>query len=298
MQTQQFVTQVLLTDKLRRAALVLVGHGSARNASSSGPTRRLAEALRQRNLFAEVTACFWKEAPPLRAALSMVSAAEVFVVPNFVGVGCFTNAIIPREMGLVGSLTEVANVNGDVRLIHYIPPIGAHPWFTRLVRQRVEKVAMCYDLNRANLCLLLVGHGSRLLGGSSETAKALAVDLLLKEEICTICTAYIEHEPMVAHWPSLVTTRDVVVIPLLISEGLHGSEDLPPLFGLSAADLAATDHFSAVGPILIHGHRIWYYRGIGNDPDIIDIILDQVMVLTTNSASPYAIPRSVARKIR
>ena len=114
-------------ERLRGAALVLVGHGSVRNTHSSVPTRRLAEILRRRDLFAEVTACFWKESPPLREALTRINAAEVFVVPNFAGVGYFTHEVIPREMGLSGPVTRVADARGEMRCIHYTPPVGAHP---------------------------------------------------------------------------------------------------------------------------------------------------------------------------
>ncbi|KAF0145466.1 MAG: hypothetical protein FD153_244 [Rhodospirillaceae bacterium] len=263
-------------DRLRDTALVLVGHGSTRNLNSSAPTRRLAEALRRRGLFAEVTACFWKEDPPLREVLAGVKAAEVFVVPNFAGVGYFTHEVIPREMGLSGPLTEVAGVQGDMRRIYYTPPIGAHPRLALLVRRRVEAVARYHNLDKTDLCLLLVGHGSRRPGGSSETAEALAADLERQGGFKSIRTAYLEQEPRVVAWPSFVPERQILVMPLLIAEGLHGSEDLPPLFGLSTTDLAVINRVPAIGPALLHGRRLWYCRGIGTDPDIIDIVLDQV----------------------
>ncbi|KAF0111319.1 MAG: hypothetical protein FD149_2553 [Rhodospirillaceae bacterium] len=260
-------------ERLRRAALVLVGHGSVRNAQSSAPTRRLAEILHRRELFAEVTACFWKESPPLREALTQVNAAEVFVVPNFAGAGYFTHEVIPREMGLSGPLTRVADAKGGVRCIHYTPPVGAHPRLARLVLRRTTAVAERHALDPATLCLLLVGHGSR--HGSSETAEALAADVRRTGGLGAVRTAYLEQEPRVKAWPSFVAEQDVLVLPLLMAEGLHGSEDLPPLFGVSAADLAAITDVPAVGA-RFRDRRVWYCQGIGRDPEVIDIILDQV----------------------
>ncbi|VBB68975.1 hypothetical protein RIEGSTA812A_PEG_448 [invertebrate metagenome] len=262
-------------DRFRRSALVLVGHGSTRTANSSLPTRHIAATLRQRALFAEVIACFWKERPLLQEALTVVTADEVFVVPNFSGVGYCTREVIPREMGLSGPLTEMSGANGRIRRIYYTPPVGTHPQLALLVHQWAEAVVTYYDLNRASLCLLLIGHGSRRPGGSSETAETLAVTLR-RLWVGKVYTAYLAQEPMVTSWASFISARDILVVPLLIGIGLHGSEDLPPLFGLSAANLTATDHLPTAESALMHGRRIWYCHGISCHPAINDMILDQV----------------------
>ncbi len=267
------------TERFRQAALVLVGHGSTRNVHSSATTRALAVTLRQRALFAEVTACFWKETPRLQDSLSLVTADEVFVVPNFAGAGYCTREVIPREMGLSGPLTEMVGVNGRVRRVYYTPPVGAHPQRATLVYQWAESVVTSHSLNRETMCLLLIGHGSRRPGGSSETTENLAATLRrLLGNIGTVRTAYLAQEPMVTSWLSLLetSTRDVLVVPLLIAVGLHGGQDLPPLFGVSAAALTATPPIPTAESAWMHGRRIWYCHGIGRHSDLSDIILDHV----------------------
>ena len=266
------------TERFRQAALVLVGHGSTRNVYSGAPTRALARALRQHALFAEVTACFWKETPLLQDALTLVAADEVFVVPNFSGIGYHTREVIPRAMGLSGPLTKMVGVNGRVRRIYYTPPIGAHPLRAALVYKWAEAVVTSHGLNRETMCLLLIGHGSRQ--DSSETTEALAATLRSWwSNIGTVHTAYLAQEPMVSSWLSRISTkiRDILVIPLLMAQGLHGGEDVPPLFGVSAAPLSAqTTTRPPAEAAFIHGKRIWYCHCLYRHSDLSEIILDYV----------------------
>ena len=269
------------TDTFRQqAALVLVGHGSTRNVHSSVPTRALAATLRQRALFAEVTACFWKETPHVQDALTLVTSDEVFVVPNFSEVGYCTREVIPREIGLSGSLTERVGVNGRVRRIYYTPPVGAHPQRAVLVYQWAEAVVTSHGLNRNTMCLLLIGHGSRRPGGSSETTETLAATLRgWWGKSGKVYTTYLAQEPMVTSWLSLISpfTRDVLVVPLLISLGVHGGEDLPPLFGVSTSSLTATPSLPTVADsAFLHGRRIWYCQSLGRHADLSEMILDHV----------------------
>src|SRR5277367_157626 len=92
---------------IRDAALLLVGHGSTLNADSSAPTHRHAEEIRRRGIFAEVHVAFWKEEPNLRQALRLTARRQVYVAPNFISSGYFTEQIIPRELGLRGPVTRL-----------------------------------------------------------------------------------------------------------------------------------------------------------------------------------------------
>src|SRR3712207_2344560 len=96
------------------AALLIVGHGSTVNLDSSPPSRAHAAEIRRRGLFAEVACCFWKEEPSMRDALLFFESAaikDVYVVPNFISEGYFTQTVIPRELGLDGRVTE--RINGQ-----------------------------------------------------------------------------------------------------------------------------------------------------------------------------------------
>ncbi len=119
------------------SSLLIVGHGSTVNPDSSGPTWQQAAALRERGLFREVACCFWKEEPSLRDALFFFDdpeIREVYVVPNFISEGYFTETVIPRELELSGRLTTRAN--GQVW--KYCEPVGNHPGVTELLLQRAR----------------------------------------------------------------------------------------------------------------------------------------------------------------
>src|SRR4051812_17842008 len=110
------------------SALVIVGHGSTVNPDSSEPTFKHAEAILGKGIFGEVHCAFWKEEPSLRQVLHMVDRPEVYVVPNFISEGYFTNTVIPRELGLHGAVTR----RGE-QTIRYCEPVGNHPRMTELL---------------------------------------------------------------------------------------------------------------------------------------------------------------------
>ena len=84
-----------------KAALLIVAHGSTVNPDSSAPTLAHAAEIRRRKIFADVECALWKEEPSLRDALFFFepeSIGEVYVVPNFISEGYFTQTVIPREL--------------------------------------------------------------------------------------------------------------------------------------------------------------------------------------------------------
>ena len=94
----------------RNSALVLVGHGSTLNPDSSAPTFQHADEIAQRKVFAEVHCAFWKEEPSLREILRMVERDDIYIVPNFISEGYFTDIVIPRELELAGAITLLSGV--------------------------------------------------------------------------------------------------------------------------------------------------------------------------------------------
>lgn len=241
-------------------ALLLVGHGSSRLVTSRQATDRLAEAIRRRGLFAEVVACFWKEAPIL--SLDLVKARTVYVVPNFAGEGSFTRRLIPERLGITGILSQV-----EGRRLIYTEPVGCHPHLRDLLCLRAEALCRKNHIAPESAGLLIIGHGSRQPGGVSATPEAVAQTLRSKGRFAEVATAYLEQAPFVADWPQRVTAGQVIVAPWLVSEGMHASEDLPPHFGLRTP---------SGGPVSIHGRTVWLMDGIGRDAEVVEMILDHI----------------------
>src|SRR5438046_1702160 len=141
------------------SALLIVGHGSTVNPDSSTPTLAHAAEIRSRKIFAEVGCAFWKEEPSLRDAIFLFDAEairEVYVVPNFISEGYFTQTVIPRELELNGRLTKRPSGQGW----KYCEPVGNHPMMIDLLLQRARQVAR--DVDPSKPSLLIVAHGTAL----------------------------------------------------------------------------------------------------------------------------------------
>ena len=88
-----------------RSALLIVAHGSTVNPDSSAPTLAHTAKIRRRKVLADVGCAFWKEEPSLRDAIFLFDPElirEVYVVPNFISEGYFTQTVVPCDLGLNG----------------------------------------------------------------------------------------------------------------------------------------------------------------------------------------------------
>jgi sirohydrochlorin cobaltochelatase len=150
------------------SALLIVGHGSTVNPDSSAPTLAHATEIRRRKLFANVECAFWKEEPSLRDALFLFdpeSVREVYVVPNFISEGYFTQTVIPRELDLIGRMTKRANG----QIWKYCRPVGNHSMMANLLLQRAREIAP--GIRESETSLLIVAHGTDLNENSAAAAK-------------------------------------------------------------------------------------------------------------------------------
>jgi sirohydrochlorin cobaltochelatase len=244
-------------------AIVLVGHGSARQPDSARPILALAEALRQRGPWTEVAAVFMKQEPGLDQALQQVTAREVVIVPVFAGKGYYTDTLIPRGMGLTGTVTH-----RDGRTLYYTLPAGCDPRIPGLMACRADGVARTAGFAPTAVSLLLIAHGSGRPGGAGETPKAIAAAIAAMNHFAEVTLAFLEQPPFAHDWPAMVRAgADVVVLPLLVAQGTHASQDIPPLFGLSAGQY---------GPVAAEGRRVRLATGLGAEPELVDIVADIV----------------------
>ena len=119
------------------SGLLIVAHGSTINPDSSAPTLAHAAEIRRRQVFADVQCAFWKEEPSLRDALFLFdpgAVPQVYVIPNFISEGYFTQTVVPRELELSGRITKRSNG----QIWRYCEPVGNHPLMTELLLKRGE----------------------------------------------------------------------------------------------------------------------------------------------------------------
>jgi sirohydrochlorin cobaltochelatase len=287
-----------------KTALLIVAHGSTVNPDSSAPTLANAAEIRRRKIFGDVGCAFWKEEPSLRDALFLFdpeSIRKVYVVPNFISEGYFTQTVVPRELELNGPTTERSNG----QIWRYCEPVGNHPLMTELLLKRARDVAP--DAAPAETSLLIVAHGTDLNENSAVAAKREAEKIRALGQYAAVLNVYMEEPPLVSDWRKLTKTENVVVVPFFISDGLHSYEDIPRLLGIASShskrseaqsrnpavkilgvvtgsiDCARDDSVAAgreifrQNPYSIDDRQLFYAPSIGTDPGFADIILEQAL---------------------
>ena len=269
------------------SALLIVGHGSTENPDSSTPYFEHAEEIRKRNLFAEVHVCFWKEEPSMREALFMIDSPEVYIVPEFISEGYFTQDVIPRELQLDGPTTH-----RDGKTLHYCLPVGIHPSMTGLIQNRAKDILAGAD--PADSTLIIVGHGTGLNTNSTKAIRDQA-DLIAASDAgyAKVTDAYMEEAPFIADWDKMADTNNVVVVPFFIADGLHSFQDIPVLLGLEkevGPAASQTDIFRN-NPNQLREKNLYYSSAIGTEPLMADVILDQISDFD-EKYSPAAVPAS------
>jgi sirohydrochlorin cobaltochelatase len=254
------------------SALLIVGHGSTENPDSSTPYFEHADEIRRRNLFAEVHCCFWKEEPSMREAFYLIDSEEIYVVPDFISEGYFTQDVIPRELNLTGHTTTVRG-----KTFHYCLPVGVHSSMTGLILRRAKEVAPGID--PADTTLIITGHGTGLNQNSTKAIRD-QVDHIIASDAgyATVLDAYMEEQPFIAEWAKMATTPNVVIVPFFISDGLHSYQDIPVMLGIEQEVGAAASEREVFrnNPYQLQGKTLYYSSAIGTERLIADVILDQV----------------------
>ncbi|HEX8371627.1 MAG TPA: CbiX/SirB N-terminal domain-containing protein [Chthoniobacterales bacterium] len=265
-------------------ALILAGHGSTLNPDSSGPTHQHAATIRERGIFQEVHSCFWKEEPSFRQVWRMVEAEEIYIVPNFISEGYFTQTVLPRELGVTGPITV-----RDGKTIKYCEPVGNHENMTGLLLQRAHEVAPGVEL--AEISLVIVGHGTGLNDNSARAIRDQVERIRALGKFGEVVDAFMEETPAVAEWDKLTTLEHVVVVPFFIADGLHSYEDIPVLLGIHTEPAGAASQLGLFrrNPISIRGRQLYYASAIGTSPLLADVILDQVQAFDDKYALASAV---------
>jgi sirohydrochlorin cobaltochelatase len=137
--------------------------------------------------------------------------------------------------------------------------------------------------------LLIVAHGTDLNENSAVAAKREAEKIRALGKYQAVLNVYMEEPPLVAEWRKLTKTRNVIVVPFFISDGLHSYEDIPRLLGIvatagvdrgrSGSASLATAHGEIFrhNPYRIDNRSLFYAPSIGTDPGFADIIVEQAL---------------------
>src|SRR5687767_4082556 len=269
-----------MTENFRDATLVLIGHGSTLNAESSAPTHQHADELKRREVFGQVLTAFWKEEPAICAVLRAAYLPRIFCVPLFISEGYFTEEVIPRELEFVAGARIMRK--GE-QTVYYCGPIGTHDSMTNVLLARARETVSKYPFPRApkaaETALFIAGHGT---GNNENSRKAIErqVELIrAKAEYAEVRAVFMEEDPRIGDCYGLASAKNIVMVPFFISDGLHSFEDIPVMLG--EAERIVQKRFKEGQPTWRNptekkGKLVWYAPSIGNEPHLLDVILERV----------------------
>jgi sirohydrochlorin cobaltochelatase len=255
------------------------------NAESAAPTYQHADELRRRGIFGQVIEAFWKLEPSIAGVLRGVFARRVFIVPLFISEGYFTEEVIPRELGLckTGETDFPRIQQRGAQTLHYCGPVGTHDSMTEVLLARardvVAKFANGQPVAPEETALFIAGHGT---GNNENSRKAIErqVELIRARGFyAEVHPAFMEEDPRIGDCYRLARTKNVVMVPFFISDGLHSYEDIPVMLGEPAEIVQARlrqGEPTWVNPTERSGKRVWYAPSIGSEPHIADVILERV----------------------
>ncbi len=274
------------------AALILVGHGSTKNVDSEKPVYQHAAELRRRRLFHEVREAFWKQEPKVADVLNAVSGPRIFIVPLFISEGYFSEQVIPEALGFALTDDFRSRVRSDAgRTVCYGRPIGTHDSMTGVLLARAKDVVAKFPFPRApkpkDISLFLAAHGTPQTDESRKAVDRQVERIGKLGEYASVHSIFMEEEPRIDASYTLATTKNIVVVPFFISDGMHTNEDIPMLLGeperLVRERLAAGQP-TWRNPSEKKGKLVWYAPAVGTEPLVADVILERVQELAKGSA--------------
>ena len=273
-----------MVDDFSNDALVLIAHGSTVNAQSSTPTRRLTAELRTRNIFAEVACAFNLEEPKIDDVPKLVSAKRIFIVPVTISEGHFTEQTIPHRLGLAaaGELEYERIQQREGRTLIYCHPIGTHASMTAVLLARARAIVEQHPFPRApkpaETALFIAGHGTEKNANSRKAIEAQVEAIRARVEYADVQPVFMEEAPFIADCFTATEAPHIVMVPFFIADGLHTVEDIPVLLGEPAARVKkrlAAGHPTWRNPTGRKGKLVWYTEAIGNEPGLVDVILER-----------------------
>lgn len=276
------------------ATLVLLGHGSTKNDESSAVVYQHAAELRTRRIFAEVREAFWKQEPQIKTVLESLSTPRIFIAPLFISEGYFSENVIPSALGFTltddpksrvtqHGLSRRSSTKAETRNTFYCRAVGTHESMTAVLLARAREVAAKFPFPRPpkppDTTLFIAGHGTEQNENSRKPMERQVELIRALKEYAEVHAVFLEEEPRVSKCYELARTRNIIVVPFFISDGMHTQEDIPVLLGEPkrlVEERLAKRQPTWRNPTERHEKLVWYAAPVGTESRIADVILERV----------------------
>ncbi|MDA1276516.1 MAG: hypothetical protein O2960_21065 [Verrucomicrobia bacterium] len=267
------------------ASLIIIGHGSTRNAESAAPVYQHAAELRRRGIFAEVLEAFWKQEPYIAEVARNAASRRAFFAPLFISEGYFTEEAIPLELGFrqPEQASFCRKQTRGSQTWHYCAPAGTHESMVRIVLARALGVVEKHPFPRApkpdQMALFIAGHGTERNENSRRAVEYQVEAIRSMRTFFEAHAVFMEEEPKISDCFGMTDARNLVVVPFFISDGLHSREDIPIMLGESEKNVRSRLAGSLGtwrNPTERKGKMVWYSGSVGTEPSLAEVILERV----------------------
>lgn len=275
----------MVQESFADAALILFAHGSSVDAESSAPVYAQAAEMRRRASFAEVREAFWKQDPRLADIVAGTKAPRVFLVPMFISAGYFSEVVIPHALGFraEGEAQFTRRQQRGGQTLFYCKPVGTHDSMSGPLLARAAEVIEKFPFPRPpkprDITLFIAGHGT-VQNENSRQAIERQVELVRARNLYGAVEAvFLEEEPRIGDCYELARTRNIVVVPYFIGDGMHARQDIPMLLGEPERNVRQRLEAGQPtwrNPTERKGRLVWYASSVGSHPHVAEVILSRV----------------------
>lgn len=123
-------------------AVVIIGHGTARSASTRKTTEAQVQALQAAKLVPEVLAAYLEDEPNIASIYERTKASQIIAVPFFLAAGSHASQDVPQALGIRYS-DFPAQV--DDRSIYYSDSIGTDAAICELILQLASETGILFE---------------------------------------------------------------------------------------------------------------------------------------------------------
>jgi sirohydrochlorin cobaltochelatase len=98
-------------------------------------------------------------------------------------------------------------------------------------------------------------------------------------EYAEVHAVFMEEDPRIGDCYTMAQSRNIVMVPFFISDGLHSYEDIPVMLGEPERIVQKRYREGQPtwrNPTEKKGKLVWYSRSIGNEPHLPDVVLERV----------------------
>jgi sirohydrochlorin cobaltochelatase len=154
---------------------------------------------------------------------------------------------------------------------------------TKVILSRADEIAKKFpfprEAKKSDTTLFIAGHGTEKNKNSRKSIER-QVELIRAAKIyADVHAIFMEESPRIAECYQIAQTKNLVVVPFFISDGLHVAEDIPILLGEPeriVKERLAAGQPTWRNPTEKNGRLVWYSPAVGSDPGMADVILERV----------------------